>query len=89
MTVRSGSLNQQGAGARTTAAGGLSTVAERASRCDLRPFRVVARRIRDRSELGPNRLEIVAPRPRFGPSLAVFVVVSRKMCVVGVELTSH
>jgi diadenosine tetraphosphatase ApaH/serine/threonine PP2A family protein phosphatase len=38
---------------------------------DLRSFRVVARRIRDRSALGVNRLEIAVPRVGFGPLLAV------------------
>jgi hypothetical protein len=33
---------------------------------DLRSFRVVARRIHDRSELGLNRLEMVASRRHFG-----------------------
>jgi alpha/beta hydrolase fold len=38
---------------------------------DLRSFCVVGRALRGRPELGLNRLEIVAPRPRFRPYSAV------------------
>ena len=56
---------------------------------DLRPFRVVARRMRDGAALGRNRLEVVAPRLHFGPFLAPFVVASRKVCVVGAKPASQ
>jgi hypothetical protein len=49
----------------------LLPAAERLFPLDLRSFRVVARRLRDRSGLGLDRLEIRPPGDGFGPFLRV------------------
>jgi hypothetical protein len=56
---------------------------------DLRPFRVVARRMRDGAPcsagIGLKSSPATAFRAVFGP----FVVASRKVCVVGAKLASQ
>jgi hypothetical protein len=65
---------------RTAGGGAAARHPNRSSGRDLRSFRAVARRAHDRSELGLNRLEIVAPRLHFVPFFA-FSGSPREKCV--------
>src|SRR2546430_2959426 len=54
---------------------------------DLRPFRVVARRLRDQSEWGLNRLQLDTPATGFGPFSRVSALAAKES-VSRVDLTS-